>query len=83
MRTICPSQKTSRALGFDTRTRAVLGMTVVGPLHAETIPPWGLLMVTGLGNQAISPDGCHVAFRSERASVERDTYDAIADAAQQ
>jgi dipeptidyl aminopeptidase/acylaminoacyl peptidase len=56
-------------------TLAVLGMAVVGPLHAETISPRRLLEVTDLGNPAISPDGRYVAFRSERASVARNTYD--------
>lgn len=54
---------------------AVLGIAVVGPLHAETISPRRLLEVTDLGNPAISPDGRYVAFRSERASVARNTYD--------
>ncbi|MET4569786.1 Atxe2 family lasso peptide isopeptidase [Rhodanobacter soli] len=53
----------------------VLGMTVVGPLHAETISPRRLLEVTDLGNPVISHDGRYVAFRTERASIERNTYD--------
>lgn len=53
----------------------VLGLTVVAPLHAETVSPQRLLEVTDLGNPVISPDGRYVAFRSERASVERNTYD--------
>lgn len=53
----------------------VLGMAAVDSLHAETIPPRRLLEVTDLGNPAISPDGRYVAFRSERVSVERNTYD--------
>jgi dipeptidyl aminopeptidase/acylaminoacyl peptidase len=55
----------------------VLGAIAVGPLHAETISPQRLLEVTDLGNPAISPDGRYVAFRSERASVERNTYDVV------
>lgn len=54
----------------------ILAVAAIGPLHAETIPPQRLLEVTDLGNPAISPDGRYVAFRSERASVERNTYDA-------
>lgn len=54
---------------------AVLGLAIVGPLHAETIPPRRLLEVTDLGNPAISPDGRYVAFRTERALVERNTYE--------
>lgn len=59
---------------FSVLALAALGM-VVGTLHAETISPWRLLEVTDLGNPVISPDGRYVAFRSERASVERNTYD--------
>jgi len=54
---------------------AVLGIAVIGPLQAETISPRRLLEVTDLGNPVISPDGRHVAFRSERASVARNTYE--------
>lgn len=53
----------------------VLGVAVVGPLHAETISPRRLLEVTDLGNPVISPDGRRVAFRVEQASAERNTYD--------
>lgn len=53
----------------------VQGMIAFGPLHAQTISPRRLLEVTDLGNPVISPDGRYVAFRSERASVERNTYD--------
>ena len=53
----------------------VLGMAVVGPLHAETISPRRLLEVIDLGNPVISPDGRYVAFRAERTSIERNTYD--------
>jgi dipeptidyl aminopeptidase/acylaminoacyl peptidase len=44
-------------------------------LHAETISSRRLLEVTDLGNPVISPNGRYVAFRSERASVARNTYD--------
>ena len=54
---------------------AAPSVAFVGPLHAETISPRRLLEVTDLGNPAISPDGRYVAFRSERASVARNTYD--------
>lgn len=53
----------------------ILGTVVVGSSHAETISPRRLLELTDLGNPVISPDGRYVAFRSERASVERNTYD--------
>jgi len=53
----------------------VLGVAAVESLYAETISPRRLLEVTDLGNPVISPDGRYVAFRSERASVARNTYD--------
>jgi dipeptidyl aminopeptidase/acylaminoacyl peptidase len=53
----------------------MLGVVVGGASLAETISPRRLLEVTDLGNPAISPDGRYVAFRSEQASVERNTYD--------
>ncbi len=64
----CPNWVSTLAL-------VVLGVAVVGPLHAETISPRRLLEVTDLGNPVISPDGRHVAFRAEHASIERNTYD--------
>jgi dipeptidyl aminopeptidase/acylaminoacyl peptidase len=54
---------------------ALLSVTVVESSHAETISPQRLLEVTDLENPVISPDGRYVAFRSEQASVERNTYD--------
>ncbi|WP_449427528.1 Atxe2 family lasso peptide isopeptidase [Rhodanobacter umsongensis] len=53
----------------------LLGVVVVGSSHAERISSQRLLEVTDLGNPVISPDGRYVAFRSEQASVERNTYD--------
>ena len=53
----------------------LLGVVIAGPSPAETISPRRLLGVTDLGNPVISPDGRYVAFRSERASVEGNTYD--------
>jgi dipeptidyl aminopeptidase/acylaminoacyl peptidase len=70
-----PYEPTRRCLTHRFLVFAVLVMAVVGYLHAETIPPRRLLEITDLGNPAISPDGRYVAFRSERASVTRNTYD--------
>src|SRR6185312_10566850 len=53
----------------------VLGMVGVGSLRAETISPRRLVELTDLGNPVISPDRRYVAFRSEQASVERNTCD--------
>jgi dipeptidyl aminopeptidase/acylaminoacyl peptidase len=52
-----------------------VGVAVIRPSPAETVSPRRLLEVTDLGNPVISPDGRYVAFRAERASIERDTYD--------
>ncbi|MHB1057903.1 MAG: Atxe2 family lasso peptide isopeptidase [Rhodanobacter sp.] len=53
----------------------MLGTVVGGASLAETISPRRLLEVIDLGNPVISPDGRYVAFRSEQASIERNTYD--------
>jgi hypothetical protein len=50
---------------------------VSGIARAETTSPRQLLEVADLANPVISPDGKSVAFRLERASVERNTYDTI------
>ena len=50
-------------------------MMLCGALQAAPVSPRRLLEVVDLGNPVISPDGRLVAFRSERASVERNTYD--------
>lgn len=63
------------AYGFSTLAFVLLSVVAVGSSCAETISPRRLLEVTDLGNPVISPDGRYVAFRTERASVERNTYD--------
>lgn len=45
--------------------------------HGQSVSPRRLLEVVDLGNPAISPDGRWVAFRSEQASVVRNTYDTV------
>src|SRR5690348_4732387 len=54
---------------------AVALLVVAGSAHAETISPRRLLEVADLTGLVISPDGSSVAFRLERASVVRNTYD--------
>lgn len=71
----CVSIRRRHALWFPALALVSLGVAVVGSSHAETISPRRLLEVTDLGNPVISPDGQYVAFRSEQASVERNTYD--------
>lgn len=43
---------------------------------APAVTPRALLEVVDFGQPVMSPDGSQVAFRTERASVERNTYDA-------
>jgi dipeptidyl aminopeptidase/acylaminoacyl peptidase len=45
--------------------------------RAEDISPRRLLEVADLSSPTFSPDGRYVAFRVERASVERNTYDSV------
>lgn len=52
-----------------------LAGTVVHVSHAEVVSPRRLLEVTDIGSPAMSPDGRSVAFRVERASLERNAYD--------
>lgn len=47
------------------------------PVCAATVSPRRLLEVNDLGNPVVSPDGRHVAFRMEQASIERNTYDSV------
>lgn len=54
-----------------------LMMALIGPSHAETVSPRRLLEVVDLADPVMSPDGRYVAFRSEQASVERNTYDTV------
>ncbi|WP_231958784.1 Atxe2 family lasso peptide isopeptidase [Altererythrobacter sp. B11] len=50
-------------------------MVFAVPVLAEPISPKRLLEVTDFDGVAISPDGRWVAFRTQQASVERNTYD--------
>src|SRR3546814_15178782 len=54
---------------------AVVLRVFAGSAHAETISPRRLLEVADLTALVTSPDGSSVAFRLERASVVRHTYD--------
>jgi len=44
-------------------------------VHAETVSPRRLLEVVDIDQPVVSPDGNAVAFRTEQASIERNTYD--------
>src|SRR5690348_484585 len=50
-------------------------LVCAGSAHAETASPRRLLEVADLTSPVISPDGSDVAFRLERASVVRNTFD--------
>lgn len=52
-----------------------VGLLPVGSV--EAVAPRRLLEVVDLGPPVISPDGTFVAFRTEQASVERNTYDSV------
>jgi len=45
--------------------------------HAEVVSPRRLLEVADIASPTVSPDGLGVAFRVERASVARNTYDTV------
>nr|WP_243851717.1 Atxe2 family lasso peptide isopeptidase [Xanthomonas cannabis] len=45
--------------------------------HAQTVSPQRLLEVVDIGSPTLSPDGRSVAFRTEQASVQRNTYDSV------
>lgn len=45
--------------------------------HASTVSPRRLLEVADIAGPTVSPDGRSVAFRVERASVARNTYDTV------
>ncbi len=53
----------------------VVGIWYTG--HAWAIEPRELLEVSDFSSPVVSPDGKQVAFRVERASIERNTYDAF------
>ena len=53
---------------------ALLG-SLCGAGYAGDIPLVGLVEISDIGQPTLSPDGARVAFRVERASVERNTYD--------
>lgn len=45
--------------------------------HAQTVSPQRLLEMVDIASPTLSPDGRSVAFRTEQASVQRNTYDSI------
>ncbi len=55
---------------------AGLGLSVPGAL-AETVTPRQLVEVVDFGGISLSPDGRMAAYRTEQASIERNTYQTI------
>lgn len=47
------------------------------PTYAEAVSPRRLLELIDFGRPVVSPDGRNVAFRTEQASVERNTWDTV------
>lgn len=58
-------------------TVCVVSAAVAGSAHAHPVSPRQLLEVADFGPPVVSPDGRNVAFRIERASIERNTYDSV------
>lgn len=62
-----------------TAKRVLVLFVLIGTLArvscTESISPRRLVEVTDFGVPIVSPDGSRVAFRVERASIERNTYD--------
>lgn len=60
-------------------TAALLALlaALLCPLPSEAVAPRRLVEVADLSGPVVSPDGRRVAFRMERASVERNTYDSV------
>lgn len=50
---------------------------LTGLPNAHAVAPRQLLEVVDIANPVMSPDGSRVAFRTEQASVERNTYDTV------
>lgn len=70
----------SRTSSFPWRVASLLllASAIAAPaVCAATISPRRLLEVSDLGNPVISTDGRQVAYRVEKASVERNTYESI------
>lgn len=77
MKLLAPMFQTARQiLGAACLLAPVLG-AMAAPAHAEGVTPRRLLEVVDVGPPVVSPDGRFVAYRTEQASVERNTYDTV------
>lgn len=64
------------------RSRGAVGIALLagmlGPMHGVgAVTTRQLVEVVDIGGPVVSPDGTRVAFRTEQASIERDTYDSV------
>lgn len=64
-----------RRIRVTTRIVGVVVLLVSAMAQAGNLAPRRLVEVADLASPVISPDGAHVAFRYEQASVERNAYD--------
>lgn len=67
----------SRCVVWHLFAAGALAAACVGVCQADVVSPRRLLEVVDIGSPTLSPDGQHVAFRTEQASVERNTYDTV------
>ncbi len=61
--------------GLSLAMLALVGLWM--PVQAQASSPRQLLEMADFGPPVVSPDGRRVAFRIERASIERNTYDTV------
>ncbi|MEO9216659.1 MAG: Atxe2 family lasso peptide isopeptidase [Rhodanobacter sp.] len=66
-----------KCIGWRLLAAGVLLAVSASVCHAEVVSPRRLLEVADIGSPTVSPDGRSVAFRVERASVERNIYDTV------
>lgn len=59
------------------RALLVLMAALLCPTPSDAVAPRRLVEVADLSGPVVAPDGRRVAFRLERASVERNTYDSV------
>lgn len=74
------STRTGRSNGTPMIKRMALGAAscmLCWLAHAQSVSPRALVEVVDIANLAMSPDGSAVAYRTQKASIERNTYDTV------
>ena len=71
-----------KSVSFQTIVRRFLNLGVLlsalaTSAHAFAVSPRQLVEIADFSSPVVSPDGSRVAFRIQRASIERDTYDTV------